>query len=341
MTNVVEFEAKTTGERQAREWLIRLDGDAPLTGEELAALREWMARNPAHGEELRRLSRFWKQANILTELAVPLGRKDTVRRSAFRQPALLAVMSVSAVSILMLAWWMLRPEGVANGTYGTVIGQQRTLGLSDGSSIELNTDSQVQVLYSDRSRQVRLLRGEALFSVAHDRSKAFEVYAANGVVRAVGTAFAVQLDDGGVKVTVTQGIVALAELASPPHMQREARTLARLAAGESTLFANGSQSLDVQRLPPAELERRLAWHDGYLVFTGEPLSEVVEQINRYSPVTVQLADPGLASIAVGGRFKVGDLEAILAALQANFGIHARQINERLIQLEPASPSSAM
>ncbi len=81
----------------------------------------------------------------------------------------------------------------------------------------------------------------------------------------------------------------------------------------------------------------MAWHEGYLVFSGEPLSEVVEQVNRYSPVTLHIADPKLATIAVGGRFRIGDLDAILDVLRANFGIQSSRIDERDIQLERDQP----
>ena len=84
-------------------------------------------------------------------------------------------------------------DGTVNRRYETVIGQQKSIALSDGSSIQMNTDSQVQVAYSSGARAIHLLKGEALFSVMPDPKRPFEVYAAESVVRAVGTAFAVHL----------------------------------------------------------------------------------------------------------------------------------------------------
>jgi ferric-dicitrate binding protein FerR (iron transport regulator) len=72
VTNILGFEAHASIKRRAREWLIRLDGDERLTNTEMEVLRSWLVRSPWHRQELSRLSKFWQQANVLTELAAPL-----------------------------------------------------------------------------------------------------------------------------------------------------------------------------------------------------------------------------------------------------------------------------
>jgi transmembrane sensor len=79
----------------------------------------------------------------------------------------------------------------------------------------------------------------------------------------------------------------------------------------------------------------MAWQEGYLVFSGEPLSEVIAQVNRYSPVALEVADPKLASRAIGGRFRIGDLDAVLDVLHTDFGIQSSRVDERTIRLEPS------
>jgi transmembrane sensor len=214
--------------------------------------------------------------------------------------------------------------------------------LAEGSSVQLHTDSQVQVVYSGDSRKIRLLRGEALFFAMPDSNRPFEVYVANSVVRAIGTAFAVHLEGNTVDVTVTKGIVDVGEAGSaqttthpqPVEAAPPIPHLGRLKAGEMTRVGREeSDHLDVQRLAEPELRRRMAWHEGYLAFSGEPLSEVIEQVNRYSLVTLEIGDPKLAAIAIGGRFRIGDLDAVLDVLHTNFGIVAHQVDERSIRLE--------
>jgi transmembrane sensor len=341
--NIVEFGAHTSIERQAREWLIRMDGDEPLGTGEKESLREWMNRSPAHREELIRIARFWSQANVLTELALslePLAQERSARR--MRRVAPVALAATALLASVTLFWWGLqRLQGSDNGLYATAIGQQKTISLSDGSSIQLNTDSLVQVMYGDGSRGIRLLRGEALFSVMPSPNRPFEVYAADSVVRAVGTAFAVHLEGSKVDVTVTKGSVDVAEADSVQAEARQAPTEPALAthnrtrvkASETTRLSAGTDHIEVHHLAEPELQRRMAWQEGYLAFSGEPLSEVVEQVNRYSTVQLEVEDPKVASIGIGGRFRIGDLDGVLDVLHTNFGVQALQVNEHRIRLE--------
>jgi ferric-dicitrate binding protein FerR (iron transport regulator) len=79
VANVVEFGARNSIEHQARKWLIRMDGDEPLSNTEKEALREWMRRSASHRGELTRVARFWDRANILTELP-PVAMPPPVER---------------------------------------------------------------------------------------------------------------------------------------------------------------------------------------------------------------------------------------------------------------------
>lgn len=344
MSRIVEFEVRSAIEEQARGWLIRLDGDRPLTDEERDALREWLGRSTLHRQELQRLAEFWTQANILTELAVPLHQSSSSRRNwrAPRGPLLLAVASVVFISMVVSFIWLERKTTLMNGVFATGVGQQHSIVLPDDSTIQLNTDSQVEVAYSDDVRRIRLLRGEALFSVKHEAHRVFEVDAGNGIVRAVGTAFSVHLTGGGVvNVIVTQGVVDVSEKPRGlvPAADKDSRIggsrrrLGLLHAGEASTFGAESQDLSVVELAQTELQRRMAWHEGYLVFSGEPLSEVVEQVNRYSTIPLRIADPTLSSVTIGGRFRVGDLDAVLDVLHANFGIQSHRLGEERIELD--------
>ena len=152
MGNVVEFGARTSIERQAQEWLIRMDGDEPLNTDERHSLREWMGRSVLHRDEFVRIARFWNQANVLTELAVSLESLAQERHSRrMRRVAPMALAASALLASFVLVWWDLHAD---NDSYATSIGQQKTISLSDGSSIRLNTDSQVQVMYRDTSREI-------------------------------------------------------------------------------------------------------------------------------------------------------------------------------------------
>ena len=356
MNNIHKFSNRDTIKAEARAWLIRLDGDTPLNDEEIFALREWAGRSLAHRRELKRISRFWDNANILTELAIPLhgntmaksitGIRDRIF-TGYRVTAVTTVFLLT-IGVAFLSWLSLpEPDTISNGIYGTTIGQLRTVALPDGSAIELNTDSQVQVDYGTSVRKIRLLRGESLFKVMFNPDKPFEVFAGANMVRAVGTAFSVQLTGDVVKVTVVEGKVEIIKVenqttipgnnSNVPAINATPKRLGFLEHGQSATFSNTISELHT--LAQQQLDQQLSWQHGFLSFSGEPLKEVVREINRYTPITVEIADPALETLQVGGRFKVDDLEALLDVLQTSFGIQVNRIGDRHILLRSAdSPS---
>ena len=347
MNKVYKFSNKGTIEAEAREWLIRLDGDTPLTSEERAVLREWAGRSPAHRQELKRISGFWDRANILTELAVPLRSEQTQPGASgfFVGYRLAATAAILLLAVAIAATSRMYFPGTNinnNGIYGTAIGQQRTVTLPDGSAIKLNTDSQVQVDYGSNVRKIRLLRGESLFEVSHDPAKPFEVYARGNMIRAVGTAFSVRLIGDAVKVTVAEGKVELAKVKDPstgsdsnrsPDLRPVPERLGFLEHGQSATLGNTVN--DLTMLAQQELEQQLSWSHGFLSFSGESLRKVVNEINRYTPITIEIADLSLETLKVGGRFRVDDLDAMLEVLETSFGIRISRIGDQRILLYAA------
>ena len=379
MNNVYPFDDRETIEAEARQWLVRLDGDTPLSPEDTAALREWKDRSPTHRAELQRISAFWSDANVLTELAIPLSNQTDANHHAsvvgrlyawfspFKRPGALVAMSLASIAVAALAiWFYPLSQGAANGIYGTAIGELQVKALTDGSVLHINTDSQVQVDYSEDVRKIRLLRGEAHFEVAKDTERPFEVYAGKSMIQAVGTAFSVLMKERDIRVTVTEGKVELATQIDNVMAARQEndtsvdmpdKSLKRpalvkigsLSRGQSAIYDNAigdvekdvrnvesvAGKIHVESIPEQELKRQLSWREGYLVFNGDLLADVVSEVNRYSPVTIEIADPALRQLRIGGRFKVGDLEALYEVLEISFGVHVNRLDDQHIQLRPA------
>ena len=372
MTNIRQFPNRHAVRQEAADWLIRLDGDVKPDAQELDELREWLARSPVHSEELNRLNNFWAN-NILTELMVPFDR-------GMRRPGLFAVIgtflraprrAVSAFAValvcmlVLLNLWNTSTNMMqSNGLYMTAVGQQKTLDLPDGSTIVLNTDSQLKVDYTNRHRNIRLMKGEAYFDVAKNPDQPFRVYAGGGRVQAVGTAFNVYLQDDGLNVFVTEGSVALAslrvskDLRQRPQLARnqqgssriddyvntQSEELGMLDAGQAVTLGkelNSAEAIETVRqtliesvntMDERELKRRQSWRDGLLVFSGETLEQVVEEISRYTTVSIEITDPQIRQIQIGGRFKAGDLDNMFMALEANFGLEVNRLSYHRAQL---------
>jgi transmembrane sensor len=342
MENVTLMPDRATIAAEASAWIAQMDGTEP-SPEDLAALREWMNRSAQHRAEIERLSALWDDLNVLTLLAVPPpGRREKLFRRRFGHPAAVAATACIVVLGIAAGVWQWRLGGVAqlatgSGSdgiaphtiaYSTIIGQQRTIDLADGSLVTLNTDSHVAIDFDADKRKVRLLRGEALFEVAREPARPFLVYAGRGLVRAVGTAFSVYLKgENSVSVTVAEGKVELsaAEFESLPPAP-----LVKIEAGQSATFGQRVES--VQSLARVELERQLAWREGMLRFHGEPLSHAIGEVSRYTTQKIVILDPALRDLRIGGHFKVGETEAMFEALETSFGVDVERINENLIYL---------
>ena len=359
MDNVRQLPDRRLIETEAADWLARLDSDLELELSEKQALTEWMGRSPAHREALNDLNAFWGN-NMLTELMVPMGRTETAlapmpfwRGRAMGFGGLAALVFCVFVYVATTVPNFSEPAFVNNGLYITAVGQQQSISLEDGSQMLLNTNTQVEVSYGEHYRNIRLLQGEAYFEVASNPDRPFRVYAGSGRVQAIGTAFTVQVADAGVKVMVTEGRIALASLGeaisdealmddlyTDLFVHAESRELATLDAGQTVFLGAegylypGQQNAieNIEILDESKLSRLQSWREGLLVFSGEPLEQVVSEISRYTTLSIEIVDPVLNDLQIGGRFRVGDLDNMFAALEANFDIEVERVDYNQVEL---------
>lgn len=262
--------------------------------------------HPADREEA---SEFW---NWLGEFERP-GPAPARQRRVWIARAAAAAIAVLAVSGGTM--WMARPHATHESvqTVATGHAERRRIAFSDGSVVTLAADSRVEVAYEPRERRLRLMEGEALFKVAHDKSRPFVVETRHGEVVAVGTMFDVSVGKGEAEVTVVEGVVrvALSEPGRPgvaEPIEKLARKGERLSFG-ITKGASGDTGF-IRQAADIDAGSAIAWTRGRLVFQGEPLSEVIAEVNRYAKDRVVLTDPHAASVRVYGVVNQGDTAAI-------------------------------
>lgn len=338
---------------EAAEWLARRDRG--LSPEERAEMREW-ARDPANQQVLLDMARCWHGMDSMSVLAelFPLGTAADAQRP---RPALpLTAIAAAAVFVVAIGAVFLagrRAPDVSSapqaaqanpaqeyGRYSTPIGESLTVRPRDGSVITLNTGSALTVQYSEKARDVFLERGEANFDVAHDPSRPFNVHVGERVLQAVGTAFNVRvLAPDNIELTVTEGKVKVlaAHAATTPDVAGEAAlepVQTTVAAHEIVTMRSDGQF--IRTADPAEIDARLAWQRGMLIFKGEPLEFVLSEIDRYTETEFVLADEQLRTVRVGGYFRTGDIEGLLEALRMNFGIDSRREGAHRIILSAAT-----
>lgn len=332
---IVRLVHSNSVQEEAAGWIARIDREGARP-ELVAQFEAWQAQSPRHAQAARELAVLWTDLDTLAESATAPARPARLAR----RQVLAAGAAMAATLALAAGLWMTQ-RPAAPTLYEAPVGTHRLIALADGSKIDLNTGGQVEVRYSGQARDIRLLKGEAYFEVAPDAARPFSVYAQSGVVRALGTAFAVRLDGGEVEVTLTKGMIELAKLEAPASLDQAGaaprRRLATLSAAmgteSATIAADGGFSLEAGT---EEADRKLAWRRGILVFAGETLPEVVADVSRYTDMDIEIADPALNELRVAGNFKAGEVEAMLEALQTGFGVRVERAGDKRVRLSAGS-----
>ena len=371
--NVSAFDEPKSVQAQASAWLAKLDNDNP-SSEDLQAFKRWVNTDKAHITAFKKVAAAWDELNTLTRLPMLLEQKAIQTREQCKeqtkaqnqkenrhQPAV-PIFGITMVSFRHIAVAATIVMGVMLGlqqyfsspqqaTYWTAVGEQKTITLPDNSVVQLNTNSRMQLDYQGEIRAVYLHQGEAHFTVAKNPERPFEVYAGTGLVRAIGTAFSVALNDNSdeINVVVTEGVVEIApEILSPaisPQTDRinieagGAQVLAdkpaiknqRVSAGNLAVF-NRDKVRTIEKVEQAEMLQLLAWQQGLLIFSGEPLEGVVAEISRYTDTKIIIKSEEARALRIGGQFNVADTRAIFSALEKGFGLKADYATNNLVYL---------
>ena len=344
--SVLDFSGSPSIERQAHEWMIRLD-DQP-TEEDRQAFKEWVKLSKEHRRAFEDVVDFWGEMDVLTQIVLPREEATVASEGlVFRLPwTQFRTVAAGCCCLLIALVAVFMQQSALPKHYTTAIGQQMTVDLEDGSSVLLNTNSLLVVDYSAERRRLTLVQGEAHFDVFHNPEIPFEVYAGNGLVRALGTAFSVRLQRRNVGVVVTEGTVEIdsAEQVEPPEkpavssVEGEPPPGSSSGTTESKLLAAGLQVKagnqlvydrdSIATIEIAEVEsmdEQLSWHQGNLVFDGETLKQVVEEISRYTSLKIVIPEKKTRDIKIGGVFKIGDTDSFFEAIEKGFDIQVTEV----------------
>jgi transmembrane sensor len=231
-------------------------------------------------------------------------------------------MAASVLIALLVGsiFFELQRREAAATVYATRSGERRIIQLADGSQLVLNYATALDVRFSDHDRRLRLHKGEALFTVAHDATRPFKVDAGDGVVTALGTRFEVRTDADQVAVTLLEGRVSVDRRHVNAHVELE--------PGDQVHFEETSAQMTRRKV---DTEFVTSWSTGRLRFRATPLAEVLDEVNRYSTTQIRIVDTTLGSIPISGTFEIGDTASVVAALNALLPIEATA-KDREIQL---------
>ncbi|MGY3036917.1 transmembrane sensor [Bradyrhizobium sp. USDA 4354] len=317
---------KPTALDEAAEWYVRRDARALDAGEE-ACFRAWLTQ-PANRAAFEEISGIWDDLGRISRPALSMGSPRrggagaVLRRHPPRSPIRRWALAATAAVIAAVAGGYafdlpVRLEADAM----TTTGEARTVTLEDGSSAVLNTASAIAVDYSRERRRIRLLRGEAVFTVAKDAARPFVVAAASGEAVARGTVFAVRKEDEAATVTVLESRVGVSYPAA-------GRPAVELSPGEAV----GYSRRGLGELRAVDADAATAWRRGKLIFVDRPLGEVIAELNRYHSGRIQIIDGAIGSHPVSGVFDTKNPLQALDVIEQTLGLHSTRLSGLLILL---------
>lgn len=315
--------------REAIDWVHRLDS-GHATPDDAETLKRWRAKSPAHEAAFTAASGIWKEfgpaarnlrqrGEISSGLVHRQPLRQAVNRRAVLGGGLVAASAAAAYAVVRppLDLWPSFAELRAD--YRTATGEQHEFAFQSDVSVRLNTQTSVALRPSvGEADQVELIAGEASFVSMLRTQRPLVVLAADGRMTTNRANFGVRRVGQAVCVTCVNGSVSV-ELPADAKM---------IGAGQQMRYDRNGLGDAVT----ADVELVTAWQHGVLIFRSTPLSEVVEEINRYRPGRVVLLDATLAKKTVSGRFRTDHMDEILVRLDQAFGIKSQSLPGGIVLL---------
>lgn len=331
-------EKKSVAE-QAAEWLMILEEKGEQAN---PAFADWLRESPTHVQAylrattldtmLRRIDpeRSIETPKPATGVAIPdifpELEENTFDRAAARSfsrrwriAASLAALTLTLAASWAAFNWVTGPWK----TYRTDIGEQRGIELQDGSIVTLNTDSRLQVRFTDNQRSIRLVKGEAIFRVHRDPQRPFRVTSGQTLVQAVGTEFNVYRQDRRTTVSVLEGRVAVIPKTAAQYPPLKTQTADERNIDNSNVYLDAGEELQVtahgapQIKSKANLEKVTAWRQRRLIFVDEPLISIGEELNRYNRQPKIRVEGAAAERRYAVSLDADDPESLLAVLSGD------------------------
>ncbi|MEO6568303.1 MAG: FecR domain-containing protein [Opitutaceae bacterium] len=322
-------------EATAAAWLAQRDAEFSARDEEEFA--RWRAADPRHEAAVNRLEAVWASLQQLRDYRPEakmhpdrdlLRGHVAVRRR--RWVPVLATCALAASLAVAALWWSGRAHfgrKSAEPRYATTVDGYERVMLEDGSLVELNANTEVRVSFTPAERRVRLLKGEAHFTVAKNIARPFNVAVGGVTVRAVGTAFNVRLGEKQIEVLVTEGKVKIGESANPTDIAIPGVTpISTVLSANHRVFipvttdassTAPSAAPSVEKVAPDAIRAALAWQGPQLVFVDTPLAEAAAQFNQRNAVQLVVADAELAALPIGGSFRAENIDGFVRLLASD------------------------
>ena len=327
--------------------LVRL-WSGQLSADEAAAIQARVQEDPKYREELHTTMEVLASMEALAddgknrEIIRDLGRILQERRSKRRMALGIAagVLVAFGAALTYLQPWRGLDDSHPQEHFITRVGEQKTLELNDGSVVTLNTGGRLVVDFSEPARRIVLERGEAYFEVTEDPGRPFTVDLGVRSVTALGTAFNIRKSPERYQVAVVEGAVALHAVmddaaSPPPSVSVDGQAVRIAGAGQRRVDAGWVAEFDVgadvlTAFQPESMDRYRDWRSGMLSFYGEPLYELVKELNRYSRKKILIEEASVMELNVYTAVSIHEIDSVLDGLALVLPIEVTRHYDRIV-----------
>lgn len=314
---------------RAADWIVARE-QKDWSDRDQAALDAWLAESDLNKAAFWRLEHSWREADRLAALggglAVAPRRRALARRLRPRTWVALTALAASAAVVVGVSLHEGRPRtgeaAVATAAFATEVGGHRSLGLSDGSRVELNTDTRVRTAIGGDRRAVWLDKGEAFFEVAHRDGLPFVVHAGPRKITVLGTKFSVRRLGDKITVWVREGRVRV------DNVEHASVARSAVVTAGGVALSDGAATL-VTSASPERVEQALSWRDGMLRFDHERLGDIALEFNRYNRTKIFVDDPEAANIRIGGAFPASEPGAFARLLRDAYALEIEEAQDAI------------
>ncbi|NVJ70486.1 MAG: FecR domain-containing protein [Alphaproteobacteria bacterium] len=319
---------------EAVRWHVRMESDTASEADWIA-FTEWLEADDLHRQAYDSVENIQIAIDLGTateeQIAAPAPALDDVvpkssvidasQRFGRAKSWTMAAAALAAMIMLVVGLRNFGAPEYGVQEYTTGKGEQRLVALADGTTVQLNTDSKIKVMFDGEARRTELAYGQAIYSVAKDTDRPFFVEMGESAVRVVGTKFDILRHAKKVQVTVAEGIVEFS-----PNKETPAQNKPRLTVGNQLVHGEGTADISITQV---DAERFLAWQKGYLEYEDAPLTKVVADLNRYFPTPIRLSGAA-GALKFSGIIRTSDEHDALLMLSAGLPVHIETFADEIV-----------
>lgn len=345
MSILAMFKKKESPEKIASMWYLRLSSPECRESDRLG-FEKWRKEHPSNAREFARIERSLsfvdrQSSHPLFEGLISEVMAETEPKPGFwrgwvnngwtgNSRIVIGTAMAGVVMVAVMTFMFSVSDQRSLKAYETATGERFTITLSDGSQVTLNTNSRLEVDFTEEQRLLTLLRGQAIFEVVKNKNRPFIVKAENQRIIAIGTSFDIWLDRdiNAVKVVLVEGRVVVDEYFANAEQSKK-----QIIPSKRIELTTGERLVASARLPRVkeqiDIEKATSWRNGKVIFREEPLTNAVREINRYSAEKLRLADdPRLRKLRVSGIFNTGKINSFVYVLESTHGLETQRTGKR-------------